>query len=192
MKKIILGITGASGSIYGIKLMEELYSSGMHVHVVTSYEGLKVIEYETEKNLFKHIDEIQKIDSKGKIEYFENDDLFSSIASGSYGIDCMVIAPCSLNTVSCIATGISNTLLLRSAQVALKENKQLLLMPRETPYNTIFLENLTKLSKMGVHILPASPGFYNKPKTIEDMVDFVVGKTLDLLKIENELFDRWK
>lgn len=192
MKKIVIGITGASGSIYGIRLIEELYKLNVHVHIVVSGEGLKVIEYETEKNLHKHLEEIKKNVSSGTITYFENDDLFSSIASGSYGIDCMIIAPCSLNTVSCIATGISNTLLLRSAQVALKENKQLLLMPREMPYNTIFLENLTKLSKMGVHILPASPGFYNKPKTIEDMVDFVVGKTLDLLKIENELFDRWK
>ncbi len=190
MKKIIVGITGASGSIYAIKFIESLLMQNIHVHIVASKEGKEVVGYETKLSFENHINNFKNINS-GKVELFDNEDLFSSIASGSYKIDGMVIIPCSMNTVSSVAVGLSNTLLLRSAQVMLKEGKQLIIVPRETPYSTIFLENLTSLSKCGVKILPASPAFYNNPQSIDDLVNFVVGRVFDLMGLENNLFTRW-
>ncbi len=190
MKKIIVGITGASGSIYAIKLIEQLLLFNYYVHVVISSEGEKVIKHELHKDFVAFEEKFKHIQS-GKIEVFNNDDLFSSVASGSYKVDEMVIVPCSMHTVSSIAMGLCNTLLLRASQVTLKENRHLIIVPRETPYSTIFLENLTTLSKNGVTIIPATPAFYNHPKTLDDIINFIVGRILDLLKIEHNLFERW-
>ncbi len=191
-RRIIVGITGASGSIYAIKLVEELYKKEIDIYIVVSNDGLPVIEYETGKSIDEHVDKIKKSYNNYNImERLDNGNLFEKIASGSFKMDDMVIVPCSMNTVANISVGISNTLLLRASQVILKEGKCLTLVPREMPYSTIMLENLTKLSKSGIAILPATPGFYGHPETIDDLVNFVVGKILDNLNIENDIFKRW-
>ena len=124
-------------------------------------------------------------------EVFEDEDMFASIASGSNRFDAMVIMPCSESTIAKIAHGIADTLITRAATVCLKENRRLIIVPRETPISAIMLENELKLARLGVAIVPASPGFYPKPKTIEQMVDFVVGRVLDQLGQPNDMFDRW-
>lgn len=189
MGRYIVGITGASGSIYGIRLIEELLKSSKEVHLIVTDPGKKVMNYETGYTfelLMKHLEEFG-----GKITIHDVDDLFAATASGSFRTDGMVIVPCSMSTVGELANGMSKNLLGRSADVCLKERRRLIIVPRETPLNTIHLKNMLSLSEAGAIILPAMPGFYHKPETVEAMVDFVVGKVMDSLGIENDLFKRW-
>lgn len=190
--KILVAITGASGSIYGLRLLEELLRVGHQVTLVASESGLEVCRYETGV-------ELDKADTL-KLHWNLPDanltirsvtDLWAAEASGSAAPDVMVIAPCSMGTVGRIAAGISGNLIERAADVMLKEHRPLLLLPRETPFSTIHLENLLKLSRCGVRIIPAMPAFYQKPATLDDMVNFVVGKLLDQLGVEHTLFKRW-
>jgi len=190
--KIFVAITGASGSIYGLRLLEELLRVGHQVTLVASESGLEVCRYETGV-------ELDKADTL-KLHWNLPDanltirsvtDLWAAEASGSAAPDVMVIAPCSMGTVGRIAAGISGNLIERAADVMLKEHRPLLLLPRETPFSTIHLENLLKLSRCGVRIIPAMPAFYQKPATLDDMVNFVVGKLLDQLGVEHTLFKRW-
>lgn len=190
MKKIIVGITGASGSIYFLKLMEELIKEDICIYVVASEQGEKVLKYETGIELKAQIEVWKKINSEIYLE--DNSNMFSPIASGSFGADKMIIIPCSMSTLAEIANGITKTLLVRSADVMIKERKNLVLVPRETPLSSIHLENMLKLSTIGVTILQATPGFYNFPKTIDDLINFVVGKALDSLKINNNTYIRWE
>lgn len=190
MKKIIVGITGASGSIYFLKLMEELIKEDICIYVVASEQGEKVLKYETGIELKAQIEVWKKINSEIYLE--DNGNMFSPIASGSFGADKMIIIPCSMSTLAEIANGITKTLLVRSADVMIKERKNLVLVPRETPLSSIHLENMLKLSNIGVTILQATPGFYNFPKTIDDLINFVVGKALDSLKINNNTYIRWE
>lgn len=181
--KIAVGITGASGSIYGLKFLEALKSLKIKSHLIVSDAGDKVTKHELgfgKEELSKYAD-----------YYYEIDSIDSSLASGSFLIDKMVIIPCSMNTLGCISSGISLNLIHRCAHVILKEGKKLVLVMRETPLSPIDLENMQKLSRMGVTILPASPAFYHGPKSIDDLANHIVGKTLDALEIKNDLFKRW-
>ena len=190
MKKIVIGITGASGSIYSKRLIEELLEKEIYIHIICTENGRKVMKYETSLDIDQWVCELKSKYNHIKLE--DINDLFSGVASGSYKFDAMIILPCSMGTLAEISNGLSRNLLSRAADVAMKENRRLIICPRETPLNAIHLENMLKLSRLGVTILPPVPGFYHKPKTLEDLVDFVVGKILDNLSIENELFKKWE
>ena len=190
MNKIIVALTGASGSIYFLRLIEALINEDLCIHIVASKQGVEVLKYECNKDLKKLVDEWKKVNKRVYIE--DNDNLFSPIASGSYGCDKMVILPCSMSTLSEISCGTSKSLLTRAADVILKERKKLIVIPRETPMSSIHLENMLKLSNLGAIILPAMPGFYNHPKTIDDLINFVIGKVLDSLEIKNYIYTRWE
>ena len=190
-KCVTVAMTGASGSIYGIRLIEELLSSGIHVSLVLSDAASLVIKEETSMDWAseEHIKDHFK--RKSGLSYFSNKNFFSPLASGSSCPSTMVIAPCSMGTLGRIAGGISSNLIERAADVVLKEKGKLILLPRETPMNDIHLENMLKLSRMDAVIVPAMPGFYHNPKTIDDLINFVVGKLLDQIGIEHNLFKRW-
>lgn len=190
MKKIVVGITGASGSIYAVRLIEELLSKGIFVHIICTENGKKVMKYETSIDINEWTAALKETYSNVKLEDINN--LFSGVASGSFKFDAMIILPCSMGTLAEISNGLAKNLLCRAADVALKENRRLIIVPRETPFNAIHLENMLKLSKLGVTMLPAMPGFYHKPESIEDLINFVVGKILDSLSIENTLFEKWE
>lgn len=184
--KLVVGVTGASGSIYGVRLMEVLHDAYPEVetHLVVSRAGIRVLSYETDVD-------IAKLSSWASVVHPESD-IGARPASGSAGFDAMVITPCSLKTLGLIATGTGDNLICRAADVMLKEQKKLVLLPREMPLSAIHLENMHKLALMGVFILPASPGFYFKPQTMEDLIDHVVGKTLTCLGLEQNLFENWR
>lgn len=198
MDKIFtVAITGASGSIYGIRLVEELLKAGCHVNLVISDTGKEVLLHETGIDLRGPEDDAKKkalgyFKKKGSIALFDNNNLFASISSGSHKTDGMIIAPCSMGALGRIASGHSQRLIERTADVMLKEKRRLIIVPRETPLNQIHLENMLKLSRMDVDIVPAMPAFYQRPESIDDLVNFVIGKVLDLLRIEHTLFERWK
>lgn len=178
--KIVIGVTGASGIIYGVRLLENLKEEK---YLIVSENAKKIMEYETEYK----IKDLKKLAE----HYYENPDLFPEISSGSFHFDAMVIVPCSMSTLSKIANGMGDNLITRTAAVCLKEKRKLILVPRETPLSTIHLQNMAKLSENNVIILPAMPGFYPKPERIDDIVNFVVGKIMDCLGIKNILYKRW-
>ena len=190
--RILLAITGASGSVYGLRLLEELLRGGHQVTLVASESGLNVCRYETGVELTDA--EVLKQHwrlTEAELVIRAVSDLWAPEASGSAAPEAMVIAPCSMGTVGRIAAGISGNLIERAADVMLKEHRPLLLLPRETPFSTIHLENLLKLAQYGARIIPAMPGFYHKPQSLEELVDFVVGKLMDQLGIEQSLLKRW-
>lgn len=189
MKTIIVGMTGASGSVYGLRLIEELALKEFKIHVVATKTAQEVVTYETGYVLRDFIDNLNQ--KGGSLVLEDVDNFFAKIASGSYKTKGMIIAPCSMGTLAGIANGISSNLLIRAADVCLKERRELIVLARETPLNTINLENMLKLTQAGAMIFPASPGFYSKPETIDDLINFMIGKVLDSLNIENELFDKW-
>lgn len=190
MKKIVIGITGASGSIYAKRMIEVLVQQGIQVHVIATEKGKQVFKYELNLNLAQWIKELSESYSNVKLENHQN--LFAGVASGSHGFDAVVILPCSMGTLAEISHGLSRNLLTRAADVALKEGRKLVIVPRETPFNTIHLENMTRLSKVGAAIIPAMPGFYHHPQTMDDLINFVVGKVLSYLNIEHNLFKSWE
>ena len=181
---IIIAFTGASGIPYGIRLLEVLKMYNIETGLLISDAAKNVIKHETNQN----IEEIKKLATK----YYETENLSSEINSGSYKFDSLIIVPCSMKTLSAIANGYSDNAITRVADVALKEKRKTIIVPRETPLRTTHLENMTRLSKEGVIILPAMPAFYNKPETLDDNLDFIVGKILDLLEINNDLYQRWE
>jgi 4-hydroxy-3-polyprenylbenzoate decarboxylase len=195
-RRIFVALTGASGSIYGLRLMEELVRRGFPLTVSASESGHLVCRDETGLDLFG--DPLEATDRLCKhlgvklgVEVVAPDNLFVDAASGSAAPDAMVVCPCSMGTLARIACGISGNLIERAADVMLKERRPLLLVPRETPLSEIHLENMLRLSRAGAQIIPAMPGFYHKPESIDDLVNFVVGKVLDQLGIANDLFKRW-
>src|SRR3990167_3639761 len=194
----VVAITGASGAIYGLRLIQELLNRGDDVVVLISPSGFLVLGHETDLKLKGGRFEIEKQlkkyfgRTKGRINYYPADDISSFLSSGSSFVRDMVVCPCSMGTLARISCGISGNLIERAADVVLKEKGRLILVPRETPFNQIHLENMLRLSKAGAHIIPAMPGFYHQPKKVEDLVDFVVGKVLDAMRIENRLYKRWK
>lgn len=196
MKNIVVAITGASGTIYGLRLVEELLRSKCRVGLILSNAGREVLNYETGLNWPPQFEQLQAavndhFASPEQLTIYAENDLFSPLASGSSIADAMVVIPCSMGTLGRIAGGLSNNLIERAADVALKERCDLLLVPRETPFNQIHLENLLRLSRAGAQIIPAMPGFYHRPQNIDDLVNFVVGKVLDALGVEHQLFLRW-
>jgi flavin prenyltransferase len=181
--KIVVGLTGSSGVIYGIRFLQALSELGIETHLVLSKWARKNIEIETDER----IEEILKI-----VSYSYNEtDMAAAISSGSFRTNGMVIIPCSMKTMSSIANGYDDNLISRAASVTIKENRKLVIVPRETPLSKIHLSNMLKLSEIGVIILPAMPGFYHKPKTIEDLIAHIIGKTLDQFEIKNNAFTRW-
>jgi 4-hydroxy-3-polyprenylbenzoate decarboxylase len=184
MKRIIVGITGATGAIYGLKLVDALATAGLcETHLVISQWAEKTIALET-----KYSPRQVK-----KMATFAHDfrNLSAPIASGSFGADGMVIVPCSMKTLSAIAHGYADNLIGRAADVMLKERKRLIVVPRETPLNEIHLENMLKLTRMGAIMVPPMPAFYNHPNNLDDIVNHHVSRILDLLGIENNLTCRW-
>jgi len=184
MKDILVGITGASGSIYGIRLLQELQKQDVTVHLILSSAAKEILTFETDGTVESVVNLTDHV--------YENDDLFAGPASGSFGIDTMVIVPCSMKTLAAIANGYADLLITRAASVVLKENKPLIVVPRETPFDLAGLQNMLQVHQAGGSILPASPGFYHKPETISDLIDFIVGKILDQLSFPHQLFNRWE
>jgi polyprenyl P-hydroxybenzoate and phenylacrylic acid decarboxylases len=184
MKKLIVGITGASGSVYAVRLIDVLREQAIEVHAVITDSGQRVLDYEcgvTMEELSRRVDVL-----------YPNADVGAAIASGSFRMDAMVVLPCSMKMAGAIAHGVTDDLLTRAADVTLKEGRRLLLVPRETPMHEIHLENLMRLARAGAVIMPAAPGFYHRPETLDDLVNMMVGKILDRLGIEAELFTRWR
>jgi len=182
--RLIVAITGASGAIYGKRLLEILRNKKIETHLIVSKAAEKVIEHELEMAK----EDVEKLASHA----YNIDDLKAPIVSGSFKTDGMVIIPCSMKTLAGICHGYSNSLILRAADVTLKEKRKLVLVPRETPLNVIHLRNMLDLVKQGVAVLPAMPAYYHKPKSLGSLVDYVVGKVLDVLEIEHALFGRWQ
>lgn len=189
----IIGITGASGAIYGVRLCRELLSLGYSLHLIITEAGWRVLKEELNWNTTqrKQTLEMHFGALRGPYTYHSIQDIGASIASGSYQTKGMVVVPCSMGTLSGIAHGSSDNLMRRAADVMLKENRRLILLPRETPLHAIHLENMLKLAKLGVTMIPAMPAFYNHPQTLDDMIKFVVGKVLDTMNIDHELYKRW-
>ncbi|WP_224984287.1 UbiX family flavin prenyltransferase [Geomonas agri] len=194
-RHFVVAITGASGSIYGLRVIEELLRSGARVSVLISDAGFAVLREECglEWGGAAQVvqEQLQQKVGSGDLRYYACDDLFAPIASGSSAPDAMLVVPCSMGTLSRISCGNAGNLLERAADVMLKEARTLVLVPRETPLNAIHLEHMLKLSRLGVRMVPAMPGFYHQPQSMEDLVDFVVGKVLDSVQVEHSLFRRW-
>jgi 4-hydroxy-3-polyprenylbenzoate decarboxylase len=194
---IAVGMTGASGAPYGLRLVECLIEAGRPVHLMLSKPAQLVIGMETDLALPGRPVEIARLlaDRLGaepdQLRVFGPEEWTAPVASGSGAPGAMVVCPCSMATLSSIASGASRSLLERAADVAIKEARKLILVPRETPFSAIHLENMLKLARLGVVILPANPGFYHRPRKIEELVDFVVARVLDHLGIEHTLAPRW-
>jgi len=192
-KRWIVGITGASGSVYGVKLVNFLLRSEYEVHLVITDAGWRVLHDELGWNASRRREEVAGRFGWGedRLVYHPVQDIGASIASGSYRTEGMVVVPCSMGTLSAVAHGSSGNLLERAADVILKENRRLLLVPRETPLSVIHLENMLRLARMGAAIIPAMPAFYQQPASLEELTDFMVGRILDSMNIEHDLYRRW-
>ncbi len=190
-------MTGASGAQYGFRLLETLLQKNIRVYLMISKAAQVVIGMETDIKLSARAGDMQKAlrekygcDAE-QLQVFGEQEWTAPPASGSNIIDAMVMCPCSMGALSAVATGASNNLIERAADVMLKERKKLIVVPRESPYSDIHLENMLKLSRMGTVIVDANPGFYHSPASIDDLVDFVVAKVLDQLQVEHGLMPRW-
>ncbi|TRZ67252.1 MAG: UbiX family flavin prenyltransferase [Methanothrix sp.] len=179
----VIGISGASGACYGIRLLEVLGEVGCTTHLVMSEAARKIIEIETDKN-------VREIETMADHVYLPGD-FTAPIASGSHPFDAMVVVPCSMRTLAGIANGVTDTLISRVADVGLKERRRLILVPRESPLSLIHLRNMVVVAEAGAVVLPACPGFYSRPRSLEDLVDVVVGRILDLLGLDHSLYRRW-
>ncbi len=195
-RKLVVAVTGASGSIYGIRLMRALVAHPVEVFFMVSSAGQGVMAHEIGK-MDQPLERFLKnsgarFHKQAAVFEIDPEDLFAPIASGSFRHDGMVIAPCSMNTLAAIASGVTGNLIHRAADVCLKERRPLILLPRETPLSLIHLKNMYRLAKAGAILLPPCPGFYNRPQTIEDLVDSVVARVLDHLGLAHDLSKPWK
>ena len=181
--KLVIGITGSTGVIYGVKILEILKQLNIQTHLVITEWAKKCLAMETDYKL----DQLKSLST----EYSDDSNLASGISSGTYRHDGMIVIPCSMKTLSSIANGYDETLVARAAGVTLKESRKLVLVIRETPLTAINLENMLKLARLGIVILPPVPGFYTKPKSIEQIIDHTVGKCLDQFNIDHDLYKRW-
>lgn len=186
-RKILIGITGASGSIYAERLLEFLLTVLPRVYLVITDSGRQVIAHELTDSTLK------KVMNSGSdaVRLFANDDFFAPFASGSNSPTDMVVIPCSMGTLSRISYGASTNLLERVADVVLKQKKRLVVVPRETPLSVLHLENMLRLAQAGAHIVPACPAFYHKTRNLTDVIEFVVSRVLDCLELEHSLTKRW-
>ncbi len=196
-RTINLAFTGASGAQYGLRLLQCLVGAGCRVQVMVSRAAQVVMATETDLKLPGSPAAMQDAltdwaqAQPGQVLVFGREDWFAPPASGSGEKAPLVVCPCSTGTLSALATGASNNLIERAGDVALKERRQLILVPREAPFSEVHLENMLKLTRMGAVIMPASPGFYHKPASVEDLVDFIVARLLDHLGIDQDLMPRW-
>jgi 4-hydroxy-3-polyprenylbenzoate decarboxylase len=197
MKTITLAFTGASGLPYGMRLLECLLRSGQRVHLVYSQAAQIVAAQELELTLPSRPQEALTMlrqrfgEVAGELRVFDRNDWFAPMASGSNPGDAMVICPCTMGTLASVAAGLSNDLITRAADVMLKERRPLILVPRETPFSTLHLENMLRLSQAGAVILPPNPGFYLHPQSVDELVDFVVARILDHLGVAHTLTEPW-
>jgi 4-hydroxy-3-polyprenylbenzoate decarboxylase len=182
-KRIIIGITGASGVIYGIEMLKALTKKDLETYLIISGSGKENIILETEYSL-------RDVESMAD-KVYENADLYAPLASGSFLTDGMIVAPCTIKTLSAIANSYSENLLVRAADVTLKEKRKLVLLVRETPLHKGHLRLMSMAADMGAHILPPIPSFYNHPETIDDIIHQTIGKVFDYFEIEHDLFERW-
>lgn len=196
-KTVTLALTGASGMQYALRLMECLLQSNCQLYLLMSKPAKVVLGMDTDVPVPTRASDAQRQFSErygakpGQLLAFGQDEWTAPVASGSGVSDAMIVCPCTTGTLANIAVGTCQNLIDRAADVVLKENKQLILMPREMPFSAIHLENMLKLSRMGAVIMPPNPAFYNRPQTIEDLVDFVVARVLDQLGLEQQLVPRW-
>ena len=195
MRRLIVGITGASAGVYGVRLLQVLTKQeDIEVHLTISSSGARALseELQIEVNLDNFKLESLIGVSSPRVIYHHESDIAAPIASGSFRTEGMVVVPCSMGSIASIAGGMSRNLIQRAADVCIKENRKLVVVPRETPLSPIHLENMLKLSRVGVCVLPAMPGFYHYPKNVDDLLNFVVTKILDQFGIDTKLIQRWK
>ncbi|MBS0352792.1 MAG: UbiX family flavin prenyltransferase [Proteobacteria bacterium] len=196
-KTIAIALTGASGMPYGLRLVECLLAAGCRVWLLYSQVAQIVAKQEMDLALPSRPTEVEALLSErfgaaaGQLRVFGREEWFAPPASGSNPPDAMVVCPCSMGSLASIAAGLAGNLIERAADVAIKEGRKLILVPRETPFSPLHLENMLRLARMGVVILPANPGFYHRPQTVGDLVDFVVARVLDQLAVPHELMPRW-
>jgi 4-hydroxy-3-polyprenylbenzoate decarboxylase len=197
MATYIVGISGASGAPYALRLLQVLVKGGHSVYCSISGDGLSILKDETglelkgpEADVRSALEKCLKA-QKGQVNYFDESNMYAPIASGSVKVDAMIVIPCSMKTLAAIAQGYASTLIERAADVTLKEKRKLIIVPRETPLSAIHLRNMLTLAELGCNIIPAMPAFYHNPKHVSDMVDFIVGRVLDSMGIENDLSPRW-
>lgn len=194
---VTLAFTGASGMPYGIRMLECLVAAGVRISLLYSQTASIVARQEMDLTLPGRPRDAAEVFSArfsaapGQIQGFGREEWFAPVASGSNPADAMVICPCTMGTLAAIAAGMADNLIERAADVALKESRRLVLVPRETPLSAIHLENMLRLSRAGAIILPANPGFYHHPQTVQELVDFVVARILDHIGVEHELMRRW-
>ena len=192
-----VAITGASGAPYANRLLQVLVKGGHSIYLTISGEGLSILNDEVGLLLKGSDTDIQNLLEKhfeareGQITYFDEEQMYAPIASGSVRVDAMVLIPCSMKTLAAVANGYATTLIERAADVMIKEKRKLILVPRETPLSAVHLRNMLTVAELGCHLIPAMPGFYHRPKRVSDMVDFVVGRVLDSMGVENDLSPRW-
>jgi 4-hydroxy-3-polyprenylbenzoate decarboxylase len=191
--RVFVGLTGASGAIYGVTLVRTLVAAGVEIAFSLSESGAKVLKYEMGLAIDPGDPDLEALfpEHGGRVRFFRRDMVEAPVSSGSYRTDAAVICPCSMGTVGAIANGLSDNLIERVGDVMLKEGRPLILVPRETPLSLIHLRNLTRAAEAGAIILPAAPGFYHGPKTIDDLVDQVVTKITDRLGLRLDLIRRW-
>lgn len=194
---VTLALTGASGMPYGVRLLECLLAADVSVYLLVSSAAQIVARQELDLALPGRTQELEEMLTAqyaarpGQLKVFGREEWFAPVASGSNPADAMVVCPCTMGTLAAIAQGLSDNLIERAADVSIKEQRKLILVPRETPYSALHLENMLKLARLGVVILPPNPGFYHHPQTIQDLMDFVVARVLDQLHIPHQLMARW-
>ncbi len=196
-RSVTLAWTGASGMPYGLRLLQSLLAADVTVYLLVSSAARIVARQEMDLSLPGRAEELQSFlvqrysTTPEQLQVYGREDWFAPVASGSNPADAMVVCPCSMGSLAAIAQGLADNLIERAADVCLKEQRKLILVPRETPFSALHLENMLKLARMGVSILPPNPAFYHHPKTVDDMVDFVVARILDQLSIPHQLMPRW-
>lgn len=196
-KTVSVAMTGASGIQYGLRLLECLIQSDCQVYLMMSKPAQIVMGMDTDMDVPTRAVDAEKQFSElygakpGQLRAFGQQEWTAPVASGSGAPDAMVVCPCTTGTLASIAAGMCGNLLERAADVVLKENRQLIVMPREMPFSVIHLENMLKLARMGVVIMPPNPGFYNRPSSLDEIIDFIVARVLDQLGIEHQLMPRW-
>jgi len=196
MRRWVFAISGASGAPFGLRVLEEMARSGVELHVVISRTAFEIVRGETGRDLSADSDEGVQANLRREFQtdhlyYHNSNNLGAPISSGSFITEGMLVVPCSMKTLASIANGYADNLTSRAADVTIKEGRKLILAPREMPFSAIHLENMLKLSRLGVTIAPPVPAFYQGARTLEDLVDFVAGKILDSAGIPNRLFHRW-